>query len=176
MVKGSPGVTGVREISLYITGAAAVLTDAVQGFPWLDVPTVATGADLVAVSAHKFGGPQGVGALVVREGTVLEPLLRGGGQERERRSGTHNVAGIVALAGASATAAAWRTGAAARAGAAAATTGAAAADFCTGARHCSCSCGIVPGRNASMRSSVIVKPAYSSGARPSSLRPCTAIW
>ena len=47
------------------------------------------------VSAHKFGGPKGVGALVVRDGVTLEPLLLGGGQERDRRSGTHNVAGIV---------------------------------------------------------------------------------
>ncbi len=80
--------------------AAAVHTDAVQAFPWLDVAAVAGPADLVAVSAHKFGGPQGVGALLVREGTTLEPLLRGGGQERERRSGTHNVAGIVGMAAA----------------------------------------------------------------------------
>ena len=74
-------------------------TDAVQAFPWLDVAALAAPADLVAVSAHKFGGPKGVGALVVRGGTV-EPLLVGGGQERDRRSGTHNVAGIVAMAAA----------------------------------------------------------------------------
>ena len=58
------------------------------------------GCDLVAVSAHKFGGPKGVGALVVRGGVAVEPLLMGGGQERDRRSGTHNVAGIVAMAAA----------------------------------------------------------------------------
>ena len=57
-------------------------------------------ADLVAVSAHKFGGPKGVGALVVRHGTGCTPMIHGGGQERERRSGTHNVAGIVAMAAA----------------------------------------------------------------------------
>ena len=77
---------------------ALVHTDAVQAFSWVDV--AATSADLVAVSAHKFGGPQGVGALVVREGLRIVPLLHGGGQERERRSGTHNVAGIVGMAAA----------------------------------------------------------------------------
>ncbi len=79
---------------------AVVHTDAVQAFPWLDVAAEAAPAHLVAVSAHKFGGPQGVGALVVREGVAVEPLLRGGGQERDRRSGTHNVAGIVGMAAA----------------------------------------------------------------------------
>ncbi len=83
--------------------AGAVLhTDAVQGFLWLDVAAVARAAspDLVSISAHKFGGPQGVGALVVRAGTPLAPLLIGGGQERDRRSGTQNVAGIVGMAAA----------------------------------------------------------------------------
>jgi len=79
---------------------AVVHTDAVQAFAWLDVATLAAPAELVAVSAHKFGGPKGVGALVVRSGVVLDPLFHGGGQERERRSGTHNVAGIVGMAAA----------------------------------------------------------------------------
>lgn len=79
---------------------ALVHTDAVQAFPWLDVATLAAGADLVAVSAHKFGGPKGVGALVVRGRVSLRPVIHGGGQERDRRSGTHNVAGIVAMAAA----------------------------------------------------------------------------
>jgi cysteine desulfurase len=77
---------------------ALLHTDAVQAVSWLDV--TATPADLLSISAHKFGGPQGVGALVVREGMRLGPLLHGGGQERERRSGTHNVAGIVGMAAA----------------------------------------------------------------------------
>ncbi len=79
---------------------AVVHTDAVQAFSWMDVATVAAPADLVAVSAHKFGGPKGVGALVVREGVAVRPIIHGGGQERDRRSGTHNVAGIVAMAAA----------------------------------------------------------------------------
>lgn len=79
---------------------ALVHTDAVQAFPWVNVPTAAAGADLIAVSAHKFGGPKGVGALAVRGGARLEPIVRGGGQERDLRSGTHNVAGIVAMAAA----------------------------------------------------------------------------
>jgi cysteine desulfurase len=79
---------------------AVVHTDAVQAFPWLDVAVLAAGADLVAVSAHKFGGPKGVGALVVRRGVRVRPLIHGGGQEHDRRSGTHNVAGIVAMAAA----------------------------------------------------------------------------
>ena len=78
--------------------AAAVHTDAVQAFPWLDVAELAATADLVAVSAHKFGGPKGVGALVVRQGVTVRPIIHGGGQERDRRSGTHNVPGIVAIA------------------------------------------------------------------------------
>ncbi len=79
---------------------AVVVTDAVQAFPWVDVATLAAGADMVAVSAHKFGGPKGVGALVVRRGVSVRPILHGGGQERDRRSGTYNVAGIVAMAAA----------------------------------------------------------------------------
>jgi len=80
--------------------APLVHTDAVQALPWLDVARAAARADLISVSAHKIGGPQGVGALVVREGVRIAPLLHGGGQERERRSGTHNVAGIVGFAAA----------------------------------------------------------------------------
>ena len=75
-------------------------TDAVQAVVWTEVGARATPADLMAVSAHKFGGPQGVGALVVRNGAPLRPLIHGGGQERDRRSGTPNVAGIVAMAAA----------------------------------------------------------------------------
>lgn len=82
--------------------AALLHTDAVQALPWLDLRSAAAGADLVSVSAHKFGGPQGVGALAIRPDVTLPALLHGGGQERERRSGTHNVAGIVGMAAAAA--------------------------------------------------------------------------
>jgi cysteine desulfurase len=74
-------------------------TDAVQAVAWLPASAWAA-ADLVSVSAHKFGGPKGVGVLVVRSGTSLRPLLPGGGQERGRRSGTTNVAGVVGMAAA----------------------------------------------------------------------------
>lgn len=79
---------------------AVLHTDAVQAFPWLDVASLAACADLISVSAHKFGGPKGVGALVVRDGVELSPLLLGGGQERGLRSGTHNAAGIAGMAAA----------------------------------------------------------------------------
>ncbi len=79
---------------------ALLHTDAVQAVPWLDVEALVAPADLVSISAHKFGGPKGVGALVVRDGVALEPLIEGGGQERGHRSGTSNVAGVVAMAAA----------------------------------------------------------------------------
>lgn len=77
---------------------AIVHTDAVQAACWLDLRTVWPHVDTMALSAHKFGGPKGVGILIVREGISLEPLVMGGGQERDRRSGTHNTGGIVAAA------------------------------------------------------------------------------
>ncbi len=67
------------------TAGALMLIDAVQGFGRVAIPD---GVDLVAVSAHKIHGPKGVGALWVREGVELEPLLHGGGQEPGGRSGT----------------------------------------------------------------------------------------
>jgi cysteine desulfurase len=75
-----------------------VHTDAGQAVPWVDVAGAAAAVDLVAISAHKFGGPKGTGALVVRGHTALDPLIEGGGQERGLRSGTSNVAGAVAMA------------------------------------------------------------------------------
>ena len=75
---------------------AAVHTDAVQGFCMADLAEEAAGADLVSLSAHKFGGPKGVGVLVVRPSVRLTPRQLGGGQERGHRPGTQDVAGIVA--------------------------------------------------------------------------------
>jgi cysteine desulfurase len=77
---------------------ALLHTDAVQAACWLDLRAITPLVDLMSLSAHKFGGPKGVGVLTVRDGVRLAPIIMGGGQERERRSGTHNVAGIVALA------------------------------------------------------------------------------
>ncbi len=72
--------------------------DAVQTFGLLPVDVEAIGCDLLSVSAHKIYGPKGVGALYVRALTPLQPLMVGGGQERDRRAGTEHVAGIVGFA------------------------------------------------------------------------------
>jgi len=74
-----------------------VHTDAVQAVGKMGVDTGALGVDFLALSAHKFGGPKGAGALWVRKGRRLAPLAAGGGQERGRRSGTENVPAIVGL-------------------------------------------------------------------------------
>ena len=79
---------------------AYVFTDAVQAAPWLDLADATAGADLVSLSAHKVGGPVGTGALAVSPQVVLAPRQHGGGQERERRSGTQDVVGAVGLAAA----------------------------------------------------------------------------
>jgi cysteine desulfurase len=94
-------VTDMEAVSHAVRGRAenAILhTDAVQAACWIDLRTVWPHVDVMTLSAHKFGGPKGMGVMVVREGVHLEPLLFGGGQERDRRSGTHNVAGIVGTA------------------------------------------------------------------------------
>jgi cysteine desulfurase len=93
-------LTQVGRLVRKLAPDALLHTDAVQAFPWLDVAALARPADLVSVSAHKFGGPKGVGVLVCRERVAgqLAPRTIGGGQEQERRSGTQNVAAIVGMA------------------------------------------------------------------------------
>lgn len=73
---------------------ALVHCDAVQAAGKVPLDFALLGVDLMTLSAHKLGGPQGVGALVVADDVELQPLLRGGGQERGRRAGTENVAAI----------------------------------------------------------------------------------
>ena len=72
-------------------------TDAIQAVGKIPMNMADTACDALALSAHKFHGPKGVGALYLRRGTRFEPLLQGGGQESGRRSGTENVAGIVGM-------------------------------------------------------------------------------
>src|SRR5581483_770014 len=89
--------TGVIEpiaevIAIARRHGALVHCDAVQAAGKL--PLAGLGADLVTLSAHKLGGPMGVGALAIADGIELAPLLRGGGQERGRRAGSENLAGI----------------------------------------------------------------------------------
>lgn len=72
-------------------------TDAVQAVGAIEVNVRKLGVDLLSLSAHKFGGPKGSGALYIKRGTPFEPLIMGGGQERDRRSGTENLPGVVGL-------------------------------------------------------------------------------
>lgn len=73
-------------------------TDAVQAVGHLLIDVVEQNVDLLSLSAHKFHGPKGIGALYVRNGVVLQNLIEGGAQERRRRAGTENVAEIVGMA------------------------------------------------------------------------------
>ena len=108
-------VQPVGEISLETKARGIALhTDAVQAVGNIAVKVNDLGADLLAVSAHKFHGPKGIGALYVRKGTRLDPIIHGGGQERGKRSGTENVPGIIGLAAAMQIAEAERQGKAAR--------------------------------------------------------------
>mgnify|MGYP003329979248 FL=1 len=72
-------------------------TDAVQAAGYLDLDVARLGVDLLSLSGHKIYGPKGTGVLFIKRGTPILPLILGGGQERERRSGTENIPGIVGL-------------------------------------------------------------------------------
>ena len=76
---------------------AMLHTAAVQAAAWVDLGPACRSAALVSLTGHKFGGPKGAGALVVRDGVPMAAVLRGGGQERDRRAGTQNVPAIVGL-------------------------------------------------------------------------------
>jgi cysteine desulfurase len=80
------------------------LVDAVQAAGKIVIDRDGWGASLLALSAHKLGGPQGAGALIVREGTAMTPLIAGGAQERRRRGGTEAVAALSAFGAAAAAA------------------------------------------------------------------------
>jgi cysteine desulfurase len=86
----------VADVASMVHEAGGFLhSDAVQAAGKVPFDLASSGADMISLSAHKLGGPKGVGALVLREGVAVEPLIKGGGQERRRRAGTENVSGIV---------------------------------------------------------------------------------
>ncbi|HET9650405.1 MAG TPA: cysteine desulfurase family protein [Microlunatus sp.] len=91
-------VAGVAELAA--THGALSHSDAVQAVGHVPVDFRASGLDTLSCTAHKLGGPVGVGALVIRRGLELTPLLHGGGQERDVRSGTVDVAGVAGFAAA----------------------------------------------------------------------------
>ena len=89
----------IRSISKRDERTILFHTDAVQALGHIPIDmSELQGVHMLSMSAHKFHGPRGVGGLFIRRGTPFEPLMMGGGQERQRRSGTENVAGIVGMA------------------------------------------------------------------------------
>jgi cysteine desulfurase len=89
----------VREMAALAHARGALFhTDAVAAVGWLPIDVRDLGVDALTLSGHKIGAPKGSGAVFVRSGLAIEPLLHGGGQETDRRSGTENVAWAVALA------------------------------------------------------------------------------
>lgn len=107
----------IRALIEDLAPGALLHTDAVQALCWVDVAVATQCADLISVSAHKFGGPKGTGVLGVRNGITLTPMQRGGGQEKGRRNGTQNAPGIVSMAAAAAEAVANRSSEIVRVGA-----------------------------------------------------------
>jgi cysteine desulfurase len=96
----------VREAADIVHEAGGLLhSDAVQAAGRIPLDMTSLGTDMLTLSAHKIGGPKGVGALVLKEGVRVEPLIEGGGQEGRRRAGTENVPGIVGFGVAAALAA-----------------------------------------------------------------------
>jgi cysteine desulfurase len=92
-------VQPVAELGAQAKAAGAVFhTDAVQAFGKLAIDVAALPVDLLTISGHKIGAPKGIGAIYIRRGTPLEPMLYGGAQDRGRRPGTENVAAAVGLA------------------------------------------------------------------------------
>ena len=87
----------IADLVLEKTPETMIHTDAVQATSWLDITGFSKKVHLVSLTGHKFGGPKGAGALILKDGVNLSPVIRGGGQERERRSGTQNVPAIVGL-------------------------------------------------------------------------------
>ena len=89
----------VPEVGALARAAGAVMhTDAVQAFGKVAIDVASLPVDLLTISGHKIGAPKGIGAIYIRRGTPLEPLLHGGSQDRGRRPGTENVAAAVGLA------------------------------------------------------------------------------
>src|SRR5581483_11624356 len=105
----------VAEAAGMVRAAGGLLhVDAVQGPGRIPISFKGLGADLLTISGHKIGGPQGTGALIRREGVPVDALIRGGGQERGLRAGTENVAGIAGFGAAAAAASAGLAAEAAR--------------------------------------------------------------
>lgn len=85
-------------VSVVRKNGSIVMTDAVQAVGALDISVDKSGVDMLSLSAHKFYGPKGVGLLYVKNGVKIAPLVEGGEQERKKRGGTTNVAGVVGMA------------------------------------------------------------------------------